>query len=90
VKREGAPKDAPEATAAKQQTWGHLSVAGRQPLQLSLPLESPACGRRLHPAEADLRFTVNTMDRARPHWWLLTEAGKAQRQFLEAAGWWAA
>jgi hypothetical protein len=45
---------------------------------------------RLQLGEADLRFLMNTLSRERPHWWLLTTAGRQQREFLEQLGWWAA
>ena len=38
---------------------------------------------RLHPAEADLRFVVNTIRRDRHHWWLYTWDGRKQRELLE-------
>jgi hypothetical protein len=37
----------------------------------------------LHPSEAHLRLVVNTIRREPHHWWLRTEAGRAQREFLD-------
>jgi len=45
---------------------------------------------RLHLAEADLRFVMNTRPREAPHWWLRTEDARLQRELLEQMGWWAA
>jgi hypothetical protein len=44
----------------------------------------------LEPDEWDLRRTVNTMPRGRHSWWLYTESGQHQREYLMRQGRWAA
>ena len=54
--------------SAEQQAHRHLTDVEREGEQLTLwPTAKPE--HRLDPAEADMRFWVNTQCRGRPHWW---------------------
>jgi hypothetical protein len=66
VNAESALKGALPAGAAKPRTCSHFSLVDGQPLQLGLSIPN----HPLHPAAADLRLVVNTIRRARSHWWI--------------------
>lgn len=46
------------------------------------PREFDIPAHRLHPAEANMRFFVNTIRREPHHWWLRTPQGRSQLEFI--------
>lgn len=84
MKSGSAPKGAPEAGAAKPQTRTHLIPTDRLAVQLllvddanateciatnSVDIDIAIPNHPLEPAEADLRFYVNTRRREPEGWW---------------------
>lgn len=58
-----------------------MVLFGQEPEDMMYP------PRLYHPAEVHLKRTVNSELRQKPGWWVHTEAGHAQREYLRGRGW---